>query len=136
MIQLFLETRVKNVQNFIGFLEYEIYWPLWTAILFWFLADCLWSNWGPCSVSCGYGIQARHWKQETQNGGENCIGNALRNCSLHNMTSCPGWHHLLDNSKQLTICYCIFCQKKLVQSNLAIRIGLIRNLLVSRNHFP
>ena len=52
---------------------------------------CIWSDWGPCSVSCGNGIQARHWQKEAQNGGEKCDGNSIRNCSLHTLSKCPGY---------------------------------------------
>jgi len=48
--------------------------------------DCQWSDWGPCSTTCGAGQQTRNIKIPAQNGGSECSGSNVQNCNLR---SCP-----------------------------------------------
>ena len=43
--------------------------------------DCKWGQWGSCSSNCGNGEQARTFEIEAQHGGQECQGEAKRNCN-------------------------------------------------------
>ena len=44
------------------------------------VSNCEWTNWGPCSTTCGPGERVRQHQQEASNGGEPCIGNNTMGC--------------------------------------------------------
>ncbi|MCX6730729.1 MAG: thrombospondin type-1 domain-containing protein [Candidatus Roizmanbacteria bacterium] len=48
--------------------------------------DCVWSDWGTCSKSCGTGIQWRYIALEASNGGVECTGQYYQQC---NTQPCP-----------------------------------------------
>jgi len=50
-------------------------------------ADCTFNAWGPCSRTCGGGIQTRDFTHFAKNGGAPCIGPTLNYC---NPQACPG----------------------------------------------
>jgi len=49
-------------------------------------ADCTFNAWGPCSRTCGGGIQTRDFTHFAKNGGAPCIGPTLNYC---NPQACP-----------------------------------------------
>ena len=67
-----------------------------------FPVDCTFNPWGPCSKTCGGGIQTRDFTDFPKNGGAPCIGPTLNYC---NTQACPagkilrtGHHHLMVQS--------------------------------------
>ena len=44
--------------------------------------NCKWSQWSPCSQTCGNGIESRQVEISAQFGGRSCLGDARRNCNL------------------------------------------------------
>ena len=44
--------------------------------------DCEWTEWGPCSTTCGNGTMVRYHEQEALNGGEKCTGPNVTHCYL------------------------------------------------------
>ena len=53
---------------------------------FYFLVDCVWTEWSGCSTSCNEGIQTRSVDIEAENGGAQCTGSNRKKC---NEGKCP-----------------------------------------------
>ena len=79
-------SRSSSIDN--GMYHFEVLQFLNNYIYhnFIFLADCVFNPWGPCSRTCGGGIQTRDFTNFAKNNGAPCIGPTLNHC---NPQACP-----------------------------------------------